>query len=247
MGRALEIDATDGVIDAHILTPANASGPLPAVILFTDIGGLRACYHDKAQRIADGGYAVLMPNIYYRDVAGPAVPEGKSFRDDDVRPLLFDYASNLTPEAQARDFEALLAAVEREPEFSSGPAGVVGYCMTGGFALRMAAEQPSRIAAAAGFHSARLAVSDDPGSPLHVVDRIRGRVFLGHADGDELMPPGQIASLDEALANAGVDFTTELFKGAGHGFTASDAPVYDAAADARHYKRLLTLFGETLS
>ncbi|HYW93312.1 MAG TPA: dienelactone hydrolase family protein [Gammaproteobacteria bacterium] len=246
MSRSIEINAGDGTIDAHIFTPANASDPLPPVVLFTDIGGLRPCYHEKAQKVADGGYAVLMPNVYYRDVSGPAVPEGKSFRDPDVRPTLFEYAGHLTPEGQAQDFPALLGCVDAEAEFAGGPVGVVGYCMTGAFALRMAANHPDRVAAAAGFHSARLGDDSDANSPVHFVDRIKAQVYLGHADKDEIMPPEQIARLDQALSAAGVHFTTELYKGAAHGYTAKDAPVYDEEADARHYKRLFTLLEEAL-
>lgn len=246
MPRALDIPAADGTIDAHLFTPAGAKGPLPAVVLFTDIGGLRGCYHEKAQRIADGGYAVLMPNIYYRDARGAVVPEGKSFRDADVRPTLFGFAAHLTPDAQSRDFTALLDCLDREPEFAEGKIGVVGYCMTGAFALRMAAEHPERVAAAAGFHSARLAETGDPASPVNVVGSIQARVYLGHADHDELLPADQIARMDEALAAAGVHFITELYRGAAHGFTASDAPSYDADADALHHRRLAMLLAETL-
>lgn len=220
MTRTIDIDAPDGTIDAHIFTPSNAGGALPAVALFTDIGGIRPCYHDKAQNVADAGYAVLMPNVYYRDAKGQVVPEGKSFRDPDVRPTLHEYAAHLTPGALAGDFTALLGCIDAEPEFAHGGVGVVGYCMTGGFALRMAANHPDRIAAAAGFHSARLADVEDDKSPMHVVDSIKARVYLGHADKDELLPPSQIARMDEALAQAGVHFTTELYKGAGHGYTA---------------------------
>lgn len=246
MSRAIEIPAADGTIDAHVFTPESADRPLPAVVLFTDIGGLRSCYHEKAQLLADNGYAVLMSNIYYRDARGPVVPEGKSFRDPDVRPTLFGYAGHLTPEALSRDFAALLKCIDSEAEFADGKIGVVGYCMTGAFALRMAAEHPERVAAAAGFHSANLAKADDSNSLVHVVGTIGGRVYLGHADKDELLPPDQIARLDEALAKAGVHFTTELYKGAAHGFTAKDAPSYDATADALHHKRLAMLLEETL-
>ncbi|RTR02864.1 dienelactone hydrolase family protein [Halomonas nitroreducens] len=246
MSRAIDIPAADGIIDAHVFTPGNAAGPLPAVVLFTDIGGLRPCYHEKAQRLADNGYAVLMPNVYYRDATGTVVPEGKSFRDPDVRPTLLGYAEHLTPEAQARDFVALLDCIDAEAEFADSKVGVVGYCMTGAFALRMAAEHPGRVAAAAGFHSARLAEAGDPTSPVQVVGTIEGRVYFGHADQDELLPPAQIAHVDEALAEAGVHFTTELYKGAAHGFTAKDAPSYDAAADALHHKRLAMLLEEAL-
>ncbi|MDA3922153.1 MAG: dienelactone hydrolase family protein [Salinisphaera sp.] len=246
MSRALSIQTNDGVMDAHLFTPANANAPLPAVVLFTDIGGLRPCYHDKAQTVADDGYAILMPNIYYRDIAGSPVPEGKSFRDDDVLPKLFELAGKLTPKAQKSDFATLLATIDAEAEFANGPLGVVGYCLTGAFALRMAAAHPDRVAAAAAFHAARLAAEDDDNSPLHIVGDIRGRVYLGHADKDEHLPPEQIARLDGALAAAGVHFTTELYTNARHGYTASDVPAYNEAADARHYKRLTTLFEETL-
>ncbi|PVY77565.1 carboxymethylenebutenolidase [Tamilnaduibacter salinus] len=246
MHRAIEIPSADGVIDAHIHTPDNATGLLPGVVLFTDIGGLRPCYHEKAQTIADGGYAVLMPNIYYRDSVGRVVPEGRSFRDEDVREILLGYAGKLTPEAQARDFEALLAGIDDETVFADGPLGVTGYCMTGGFALRMAASHPDRIAAAAGFHSARLADTENPDSPVHIVHSIRGQVYLGHADRDELMPPEQVGAMDQALATAGVHFTTELYKGAAHGYTATDAPSYDATADARHYRQLFRLLADAL-
>lgn len=246
MSRAIEIPATDGTIDAHIFTPGNAVGPFPAVILFTDIGGLRPCYHEKAQQVANNGYAVLMPNVYYRDAQGSVVPESKSFRDPDVRPTLLAYAGHLTPEAQSRDFIALLNGIDNEAEFADGKMAAVGYCMTGAFALRMAAEHPDRVAAAAGFHSARLAEADDPNSPIHGVGNIQGHVYFGHADQDELLPPEQIARMDAALAAAGVHFTTELYKGAAHGFTAKDAPSFNATAYELHLKRLALLLEETL-
>lgn len=246
MSRAIQIESPDGAIDAHIFVPDDARGPLPAVVLFTDIGGIRPCYHDKAQTVADDGYAVLMPNIYYRHGAGSPVPQGKSFRDDDVLPSLFEIARELTPDAQNRDFAQLLATIDAEAEFADGPVGVVGYCLTGSFALRMAANHPDRVAAAATFHAANLAVEDDRNSVLHEVKNIRGQVYLGHADQDKTLPPDQIARMDAALADAGVHFTTELYAGARHGFTAADVPDYDEAADARHYKRLATLFEETL-
>src|SRR5699024_10584786 len=146
--------------------------PLPSVVLFSDIGGLRPSYYEKAQAVADGGYAVLLPNIYYRDVTGAAVPEGTSYRDRGMLSTLRKYGRKLTPEAQTRDFNALLGCIDTEPEFASESIGVVGYCMTGGFALRMAANHPKRIAAAAGFHSANLAAEDDPNSPVHIASTI---------------------------------------------------------------------------
>lgn len=247
MNKTINIPSDDGIIDAQLLTPqgGGASKALPPVVLFPDIGGVRPCYIEKAQVVANGGYAVVMPNIYYRDKAGTVVPEGETFHGD-IRPTLLEYASRLTPAAQLRDFQALLRCIDTEADIASGPVAVVGYCMSGAFALRMAAAHPDRIAAAAGFHAARLAVEHDPDSPLHILATMRAQIFLGHADRDSFMPPADIGRLDAALAAAGIHFTTELFKGAHHGYTAKDSPAYDAAANARHYKRLFSLLEETI-
>ena len=60
------------------------------------------------------------------------------------------------------------------------------------------------------------------------------------------MPSDQIGRLDAALAAAGVHFTTELYAGAKHGYTTTDAAAYDAVADARHFRRIRTLLDETV-
>ena len=216
------------------------------MIVLTYMGGVRPCYDYKAQAIADAGYAVLLPNIYYRSVQGRAVPEGKSFRDPDMMPKVRELAGQLTPAAQAEDFPAWLAAMDEQPEFAGGPRAVIGYCLTGGFAVRMAALHPDQIAAAAGFHSAQLAPESGAGGLVEAVGTIKGRVYFGHADKDEHLPPDQIARMDAALAAAGVHFSTEFYRGAMHGFTATDAPVYHPAADALHFKRVFTLLEETL-
>ena len=245
MMRMIAIKAPSGLIDARVFTPAAPAGPLPGVVMLTDIGGLRPCYDVKAQRVADAGYAVLLPNIYHRSMEGQVVPEGKSFRDPDQMPRIRGYAGLLTPEAQAEDFAALLAAMDADAAFAPGPAAVIGYCLTGGFAVRMAALHPDRIVAAAGFHSARLAPEGD-GSLVGVVGAIKGRVYFGHADKDDFMPPDEIGRMDAALAQAGVHFSTEFYKDALHGFTATDAPSYQPVADALHFKRIFTLLEETL-
>jgi hypothetical protein len=145
MPRSLAIPAADGTIDAQVFTPASASGPLPAVVMFTDIGGVRPSYYEKAQTVANAGYAVLLPNVYYRSVKGEAVPEGKSFRDPDVRAAATGYAKLLTPAALAGDFTALVGAIDEAPEFAAGGIAAIGYCMTGSFVIRMAAQHPDRV------------------------------------------------------------------------------------------------------
>ena len=245
MPRSLEIAAPDGTMDAHLFAPSGSEDARPPVILFTDIGGIRPVYMEKAQRIADAGYAVLMPNIYHRSGRAPLVPEGQHFRD--MLSTLRGYAGLLTPDALKRDFAALLGAIDGEPACGRGPVGAVGYCLTGGFPVWLSSLHPERVGAAAGFHSAALAAPDNPRAILDVIPSVKARVYFGHADKDEHLPPDQIAAVDGALARAGVHFTTELYAGAKHGFTNKDTVAYGADADALHLKRLFTLLEETIA
>ena len=63
--REVTISTDDGTMDAGLHTPDGA-GPWPAVIMFTDAGGRRATFEAMAARLAALGYAVLVPNVYYR-------------------------------------------------------------------------------------------------------------------------------------------------------------------------------------
>ena len=60
------------------------------------------------------------------------------------------------------------------------------------------------------------------------------------------MPPEQMARLTEALAEAHVRHTAELYVGAAHGWTQTDMQAYDGPSTERHWARLLELFDRVL-
>jgi Dienelactone hydrolase family len=70
---------------------------------------------------------------------------------------------------------------------------------------------------------------------------VRGEVYWGHADQDQSMTPESIATLDQAMDDAGVHHTTELYEGAQHGYTMSDMGAYNEAAAERHFTALFAL------
>ncbi len=49
---------------AYFVHPSQRSAP--AVLIWTDIMGLRPAFKTMAKRLAESGYAVLAPNPYYR-------------------------------------------------------------------------------------------------------------------------------------------------------------------------------------
>ena len=62
-----------------------------------------------------------------------------------------------------------------------------------------------------------------------------------------LLAYGRIVTSEQAMTDAGLTFTSEIFEGAGHGYSMSDAAVYDEAAAERHFRELLALLDRTLS
>jgi carboxymethylenebutenolidase len=117
--------------------------------------------------------------------------------------------------------------------------------MGGGFALSAAGMFPDRVVAAASFHGGSLA-TDKPDSAHRLADRMRARVYVGVAEIDASFSPEQQQRLDRALADGGVNYTIETYKGAKHGFAVIGHLVYDRDSSERHWQRLLQLFKDTL-
>lgn len=243
----VEVPAAEGVAEACLVTP-DGPGPHPAVLIFMDAFGLRPRLREMAARIAGHGYAVLVPNLFYRDARGPLVaPE--ELTDEAKRGAVFGrlmpMIRALTADRVAADTAAYLDFLAARPEVADGPAGIVGYCMGGRNALVAAAAHPLRFAALASFHAGGV-VTEEPDSPHLRVPELTAEVYLGHADNDGSMTPENIGELETALAEAGVEYTSEIYEGAPHGFTMSDTAMYRPAAEQRHWAALFDLLERAL-
>lgn len=243
----LDVPTADGTADAILATPTTG-GPHPGVLVFMDAFGLRPRLEDMAARLAGHGYAVLVPNVFWRSGRAPVV-ELPDLTDPAARGAVFERLGPvmhaLTPERAVRDADAWLDFLAADDRVADGPIGAVGYCMGGALAIRTAAHAPERVAAAATFHAGRL-VTDAPDSPHHLLGTVGAEVFIAHADHDHSMPAEHQQAVEDALASAGVVHRTELYEGAAHGFTMADTAAYDDAATERHWRALLDLLGRRL-
>ena len=154
--------------------------------------------------------------------------------------LLMD---ELTPQRVAADGAAYL---DELADVAGGSFAITGYCMGARLGWWIAAAHPDRVAALAGFHGGGL-VTDEATSPHRSAGALRAEVYLGHADQDPSNSAEQIATLDAALADAGVSHRSEVYTGAAHGYTLADTPVYDEQACERHFAALFDLLDRTLA
>ncbi len=134
------IKTADGVCNTSVFTPAG-SGKWPAAIFYMDAFAIRPALFDMAQRLADFGYVVLLPDLFYRTPHAPLDPKaifgGGTFREV-IGPLM----GGTDKKKSAEDTRALIAYIDTRSDVAGKKIGVTGYCMGGGMALTAAGNFP---------------------------------------------------------------------------------------------------------
>ncbi len=243
--RDVMVPTPDGEADGYFVHPAE--GAHAAVIVWPDIKGIRPAFRAMGKRLAQSGYSVLVVNPYYRTHKGPLVSPGDQFSDPGVREKLMPHARSLSPETTVTDGRALVAWLDQQAAVdTSRKMGVTGYCMTGSYTLRLAADMPDRIGAGGSFHGGRLA-TDKPDSPHLLAPEMQAGFLIAIAENDDERNPDEKVMLKKAFDAAGVEAEIEVYAGTKHGWCPPDSAVYDEAKADLAWNRLLALFERELA
>jgi carboxymethylenebutenolidase len=240
----LDITTKDGAMETFFCRPER-SGPHPAVLMLMDAPGIREELYAMARRLGTAGYAVLLPNLYYRagrdSKFGPDVLDERSKDRDRMRAI----RTKMTIPPVMEDVAAMLAFIDRRADIKRGPVGAHGYCMSGPYALAAAARYPDRIPAAASFYGTWL-VSDAVESPHLSLGKITGEVHIACAQYDDLAPMPMVRELQGLFQKAGTKGEIEIYPGVYHGFAFPERWCYQKQAAERHWERLLALYRKQL-
>jgi carboxymethylenebutenolidase len=242
--EGVEARTLDGTADGLFYQP-ETGGSWPGIFFFTDISGIRPCQRAIAARICSEGYAVLMPNLFYRTGRPPLFESGLKFGDEKFMERMEGLLSPLTPEAVERDAGSYVDFLAKHQAVKKGPFGAAGLCVAGAVVLRMAAACPPQIAAGASLHGGRL-YTDAPTSPHLLLPKIKARLYFAHATKDNSMPQDSIDKFNNSLQTWGGRYESEVYDGAKHGWTVVDSPAYNATQAERAFKALKRLFAESL-
>ncbi|APR85691.1 Dienelactone hydrolase [Minicystis rosea] len=235
----VEVRTDDGVAPAWIHRPERP-GEFPGVIFYPDAGSVRPAMHEMAGRLAELGYVVLLPHIFYR--AGDYAPFDVAtvFSVPSERERLMAIVRAHDTKSAMRDAASYLRTLHAQRGVRRGPVASMGYCIGGRLAFTTAVTYPKDIAAAASIHGGGIA-TDAPDSPHREADKVEARLYFAISDNDGSCTPEQQGMLVTALAKAHVRFTVDHFRAA-HGFAVSDIPVYDKEAAETHWRRIEELF-----
>jgi len=240
----IQFKGAAGEAEAYLYAPS-AQGQWPGVIHLTDIAGIRDANRGMAARQADAGYTVVLPNIYYRTTKLPIFDFVPKMGDERSMKRFMELRDSLPNDAKDADGQAYVDSLHALPQTKPGKVAVVGYCFTGSMAMRVAAAEPGKVAAAASFHGGGL-FTGQPDSPHLLLPKIKANLYFGHAIEDRSMPAEAIKKLDDALRAWGGQWEGETYEGAYHGWTVPGTPIYQESGSNKHFQKLEQQWKATL-
>jgi carboxymethylenebutenolidase len=204
--------AEGATMAGYLVSQADASGPLPAVMVIHENRGLNPHIEDVARRVALEGFLALAPDFL--------TPSGGTPEDEDKAREMIGALDRAQTTANAVATVAFL----KNHEMSTGKVGVIGFCWGGGLVNQTAVNAGADLAAAVAYYGAQPAADD--------VSKIKARMLLHYAGLDERIDAG-IPAYEEAMKAAGVDYQIYVYEGANHAFNndTSEARYNKEAAD----------------
>ena len=215
-----------GEIRGYLARPADAAGELPAVLVIHENRGLNPYVEDVARRAALEGFVALAPDFL--------TPQGGTPENEDQAREMIGQLD------QQQTLENALAAVDflESHEATTDKVGVVGFCWGGALANQVAVASPN-VDAVVPFYGRQPASED--------AAKIKAPLLLQYAGLDDRINAG-IADYEQALKDAGVDYTIHVYEGANHAFH-NDTSVarYDQEAAELAWSRTIDFLKQHLA
>ncbi|MEM5365891.1 dienelactone hydrolase family protein [Paraburkholderia azotifigens] len=229
-GSFIEIAARDGGrFNAYIARPAQGSGP--GLVLLQEIFGINDYLKQTADRYAEEGYIVLVPDLFWR--MQPNVVLG--YDGDDMKRAL-DFHAKFDVDLAVQDIAATFDALRALPE-QQGKVGTIGYCLGGKLALLAAAR--TDVDCAVSYYGVGL------DAYLDEVKNIRCPMVFHFAENDAYCPPAAREQIMAAL-RAQRQIEQYVYAGCDHAFASPARPHYDKPAAMMAYSRTLALLRKVL-
>ncbi|MGV2904870.1 dienelactone hydrolase family protein, partial [Achromobacter sp. AGC25] len=122
--REVTIASHDGKsFGAYLAVPAAGHGP--GLVLCQEIFGVNDFMRRAAQLLAEEGYVVLVPDLFWRQQPGIQLTDGPA-----DMPRAFELYQGFNVELGVKDIASTIAELRKLPE-QQGGVGVLGYCLGG--------------------------------------------------------------------------------------------------------------------
>ncbi|MGE3285084.1 MAG: dienelactone hydrolase family protein [Pseudonocardia sp.] len=227
-----QVRVEDGVFDAYRADPART--PAPGIVLLQEIFGINDNIRGLSDRLAEAGYVVLAPDMFWRIERRFERKDESGLADGMARVQQLDFGK------VPGDLAATVANLRALPE-CDGRVGAVGFCLGGTLAF-VAAAVAAPDAAVSYYGSGTAA-------QLELLQQISCPLLFHYGENDPYIPEEQIVAVEKAVADRAdaADMTVHRYA-AGHAFSNWDAPsMYDEAAATLAWERTLAFFARHLA
>lgn len=228
MGESVEFASNGATAGGYLARPAAGRGP--GVVVVQEWWGLDGSLKTMADRLAEGGFVALAPDLFHGEVASHEEP-------DKAAQLM----QSLPPDRAARDMSGAVDYLDGHEATGGKGIGVVGFCMGGMLSLHLAALRPDKVTAVVPFYGFPQGDQEPDWAPMTAA--VRGHM----AERDDFFGPDAARQLEQKLQGMGKDVVFQVHP-AGHAFMNPDNALgnTDPALVAEIWPQVLAFLHEHL-
>lgn len=226
--------ATDaGEMPARFWLPPTGHGP--GIVVLQEIFGVSDYIQRRAAQLAEAGYVVVAPEIFWRlGVTEPV--EG-----EDALPKGMDLVQRLDWDAAVRDAAATVEWLRERDEVTGG-VGAVGFCFGGGLGYNVAAHLESGdsapLDALVSYYGSSL-------PSLHESLTVTAPSLHHFGLADSFIDTDTVRRIEASLSRQ-PDTVVETYAGADHAFDNDDMPWHDPASSTLAWATTMEFLRERL-
>lgn len=212
-------------VSGYLALPSGA-GKHPAIIVIHEWWGLNDWVKQQAEKFAEQGYVALAVDLY----------RGQSAKTPDDAHILM---RGLPDDRGLRDLESAFAYLSSRPDVDTKKIGAIGWCMGGGWSIKLAEDQPKLAAFVVNY------------GPLPtdaaIIAKIKAPMLGNFGADDKGIPPSAVQAFESAMKKDGSSVDIKIYDGAGHAFqNPNNKDGYRPEATADADKRIDSFFAKTL-
>jgi len=183
-------------VSGYLALP-DGTGKHPAIIVIHEWWGLNDWVKERAQKYAGQGYVALAVDLY----------RGKTGTTPDEAHILM---RGLPDDRGLRDLEAAFAYLASRKDVDPSKIGSIGWCMGGGWSIKLAEDQPKLAAFAVNYGSLP--------TDTAIIAKIQGPMLGNFGAEDKGIPPESVHAFETAMKAAGKNVDIKIYDGAGHAY-----------------------------
>jgi carboxymethylenebutenolidase len=212
-------------VSGYLALP-EGGGKHPAILVIHEWWGLNDWVKEQAQKYAAQGYVALAVDLY----------RGKAASTPDEAHVLM---RGLPDDQGLRDLEAAFTYVASRPDVDASKIGSIGWCMGGGWSIKLAVDQPKLAACVVNYGPL-------PTDPANIA-KIKAPVLGNFGAEDKGITPESVHAFEAAMKADGKSVDMKVYTGAGHAFeNPNNQDGYRAEATADASQRISTFFQKYL-